>query len=91
MRELASEVGFEVDDDGTAVIDHLNYDAKDQGKHTLVVADPKNLIKSEKIVGKVTSPMLYRGVGLLVDHQNPLVIEILTGRDENKIFCVNSQ
>jgi len=79
LRELASEVGFEVDDDGTAVIDHLNYDAKDQGKHTLVVADPKNLIKSDKIVGKVTSPMLYRGVGLLVDHQNPLVIEILTG------------
>jgi len=79
LRELASEVGFEVDDDGTAVIDHLNYDAKDQGKHTLVVADPKNLIKSDKIVGNAASPMLYRGVGLLVDHQNPLVIEILTG------------
>merc|ERR1719333_1489455 len=79
LREVASEVGFEVDDDGTAVIDHLNYDTKDQGKHTLVVADPKNLIKSEKIVGKASAPMLYRGVGLLVDHENPLVMEILTG------------
>jgi len=79
LREVASEVGFEVDDEGTAVIDHLNYDAKDQGKHTLVVADPKNLVKSDKIVGAVNNPLLYRGVGLLVDHDNPLVIEILTG------------
>jgi len=79
LREVASEVGFEVDDDGTAVIDHLNYDTKDLGKHTLVVADPKNLIKSEKIVGKASAPMLYRGVGLLVDQENPLVMEILTG------------
>jgi len=79
LRELASEVGFEVDDTDTAVIDHLNYDLKDQGKHTLVVADSKNLIKSEKMTGGVTAPMLYRGVGLLVDHENPLVIEILTG------------
>merc|ERR1712241_497964 len=46
---------------------------------TLVVADPKNLVKSDKIVGGVTSPLLYRGVGLLVDHENPLVLEILTG------------
>jgi len=79
LREVASEVGFEVDDEGTAVIDHLNYDAKDQGKHTLVVADPKNLVKSDKIAGAVNSPLLYRGVGLLVDHENPLVIEVLTG------------
>lgn len=79
LREVASEVGFEVDDEGTAVIDHLSYDAKDQGKHTLVVADPKNLVKSDKIVGGVSSPLLYRGVGLLVDHENPLVLEILTG------------
>ena len=34
LREVASEVGFEVDDEGTAVIDHLSYDAKDQGKHS---------------------------------------------------------
>ena len=79
LREVASEVGFEVDDEGTAVIDHLNYDSKDQGKHTLVLADPKNLVKSDRIVGGVSSPLLYRGVGLLVDHENPLVIEILTG------------
>ena len=44
-----------------------------------MVADPKNLIKSDKMVGSVKAPMLYRGVGLIVDHENPLVMEILTG------------
>jgi len=79
LREIASEVGFEADEEGTSVIDHLNYDAKDEGKHNLVIADSKNLIKSDKITGGVTAPLLYRGVGLLVDQENPLVLEILTG------------
>jgi oligosaccharyltransferase complex subunit beta len=79
LREVAGEVGFEADEEGTAVIDHLSYDAKDEGKHTLVIASPDNLIKSDKITGGVKSPLLYRGVGLLVDPQNPLVLEILTG------------
>merc|ERR1712013_293589 len=79
LREIASEVGFEADEEGTSVIDHLNYDAKDEGKHNLVIAESKNLIKSDKITGGVTAPLLYRGVGLLVDQENPLVLEILTG------------
>jgi len=79
LREIASEVGFEADEEGTAVIDHINYDVKDEGKHTLVVASADNLLKSPKITGGVSSPLLYRGVGLLVDPQNPLVLEILTG------------
>lgn len=32
LRELASEVGFEVDEEGASVIDHLNYDVNDLGK-----------------------------------------------------------
>lgn len=78
LREIASEVGFEADEEGTSVIDHLNYDIKDEGKHTLIIADSKNLIKSDKITGGVAAPLLYRGVGLLVDQENPLVLEILT-------------
>ena len=47
-----SECGFEADEENNAVIDHHNFDTKlDGGKHTLVVADPKNLISSAKIVG----------------------------------------
>merc|ERR1711974_452574 len=58
--------------------DHLNYDAKDEGKHTLVVASANNLIKSTKMTGGGTAPLLYRGVGLLTDPANPLVLEVLT-------------
>jgi hypothetical protein len=32
LRELASECGFEVDEEGASVIDHLNYDVSDQGR-----------------------------------------------------------
>jgi len=32
LRELASECGFEVDEEGASVIDHLNYDTSDKGK-----------------------------------------------------------
>ncbi len=35
LREIASESGFEVDEDNTYVIDHHNFDtAKDDGYHT---------------------------------------------------------
>jgi len=79
MREIAAECGFEVDEEGAAVIDHLNYDTSDQGKHTLIVADPSNLIDAPMIVGpKRTTPFLYRGTGLIADKENPLVLEVLT-------------
>lgn len=80
IRELASEFGFEVDEEGAAVIDHLNYDVSDTGDHTTIVASPENLIDAEIIVGnkKSVSPLLYRGTGLLADRENPLVLQILT-------------
>merc|ERR1712209_404118 len=45
---------------------------------TLVVASASNLIKSVKMTGGVNAPLLYRGVGLLTDPANPLVLEVLT-------------
>lgn len=79
LRELATECGFEVDEEGAAVIDHLNYDAKDTGDHTTIVASPENLIKAPVIVGTPGSaPLLYRGTGLLADRENPLVLQVLT-------------
>ncbi|KAK7093903.1 dolichyl-diphosphooligosaccharide--protein glycosyltransferase 48 kDa subunit-like [Littorina saxatilis] len=78
LRELASECGVEFDEEKTAVIDHLNYDMADQGKHTLIVADPTNLIDAAMIVGKKgKSPFLFRGVGMVSDPENPLVLNIL--------------
>lgn len=80
LREIASECGFEVDEEGSMVIDHLNFDATmDAGQHNLVVSDASNLIKSELIVGGVKAPLLYRGAGILADPSNPLVLGILTG------------
>ena len=80
IRDLASEVGFEIDEENAAVIDHLNYDSiVDAGDHTTIVASPKNLIDSEIIVGsKNINPLLYRGTGILADRENPLVLPLLT-------------
>lgn len=79
LRELASECGFEVDEEGASVIDHLNYDVSDVGDHTTVLAPGKNLIDSPVIVGtRNVNPLLYRGTGLLADKENPLVLQLLT-------------
>uniref|UniRef100_A0A3B5KRV5 Dolichyl-diphosphooligosaccharide--protein glycosyltransferase 48 kDa subunit n=1 Tax=Xiphophorus couchianus TaxID=32473 RepID=A0A3B5KRV5_9TELE len=80
LRELGSECGIEFDEEKTAVIDHHNYDVSDPGEHTLIVADPENLLKAATIVGKPTSkPVLFKGVGMVADPDNPLVLDILTG------------
>lgn len=64
IRDLASECGIEFDEEDTAVIDHLNYDVTDAGKHTKIVAETSNLIKAPIMVGdKNGSPLLFRGVG----------------------------
>lgn len=79
LRELATECGFEVDEDGAAVIDHLNYDVSDAGDHTKIVASPANLISSPNIVGsKNVAPLLYQGTGLLADRENSLVLQVLS-------------
>lgn len=79
LRELATECGFEMDEEGASVIDHLNYDASDVGDHTTIVAAPTNLIDAKIIVGsRNVPPLLYRGTGLLADAENPLILRILT-------------
>jgi oligosaccharyltransferase complex subunit beta len=78
LRDLASECGVEFDEENTAVIDHLNYDVADPGKHTLLVAEPKNLIDAKMIVGvKKVNPLLFQGVGMTADPENPLVLKVL--------------
>ena len=80
LREFAMEVGIEPDERETSVIDHINYDTRDHGEHTRLVIDQSNMIRSPLIVGHETSsPVLYNGLGLLADPDNPLVLEIMTG------------
>lgn len=79
IRELATEVGIEIDEEGSNVIDHFNYDASDDGQHTLVIADSGSLLDAPTIVGdkKSIGPILYRGIGMVSDQNNPLVLDIL--------------
>ncbi|XP_028849091.1 dolichyl-diphosphooligosaccharide--protein glycosyltransferase 48 kDa subunit [Denticeps clupeoides] len=87
LRELGSECGIEFDEEKTAVIDHHNYDVSDPGEHTLIVADPENLLKAPTIVGKPTDkPILFKGVGMVADPENPLVLDILTGSSTSYSF-----
>ncbi|KAL3206910.1 hypothetical protein MRX96_039861 [Rhipicephalus microplus] len=74
IRELANECGFEIDEEGSYVIDHLNYDVSDEGKHTTIVADPENLLDAPTVIGsKNIPPLLFKGAG-----RTPLVLEVLT-------------
>lgn len=75
IKEIAAEVGIEIDDEGTSVIDHMNYDTSDAGYHNLLVAD--DFISTSVIVGASPKPVLFNGVGMAADSDNPLVIDIL--------------
>nr|XP_023686734.1 dolichyl-diphosphooligosaccharide--protein glycosyltransferase 48 kDa subunit [Paramormyrops kingsleyae] len=87
LRELGSECGIEFDEEKTGVIDHHNYDVSDPGEHTLIVADPENLLKAPTIVGRPTGkPILFKGVGMVADPDNPLVLDILTGSSTSYSF-----
>jgi len=79
LKELGSECGIEFDEEKTAVIDHHNFDSSDDGQHTLILADAKNAIKSKKIISSaIESPLLFQGVGMVADQDNPLTLDILS-------------
>ncbi|XP_065842539.1 dolichyl-diphosphooligosaccharide--protein glycosyltransferase 48 kDa subunit-like [Oscarella lobularis] len=78
LRDLSSECGVEFDEEKTAVIDHLNYDFADEGMHTRILAHPGDVIKAPIVVSQPPkAPILFKGVGMTSDPENPLVLEIL--------------
>lgn len=81
IRELAVECGVEIDEEGAQIIDHFNYDINDDGMHTLVVVDKENLIDAQTIVGNRSkiNPILFRGIGMISDPKNTLVLDVLKG------------
>ena len=92
LRDLGMEVGLELDERGTSVIDHLIYDVKDSGDHTLLAVNPSLLMDAELIVGpKTTTPCLYRGLGMTADSENPLVLEIMTGATTSYSYFPNDK
>ncbi|XP_034940934.1 dolichyl-diphosphooligosaccharide--protein glycosyltransferase 48 kDa subunit [Chelonus insularis] len=90
LRELASECGFEIDEEKATVIDHLNYDVSDSAYHTKIVTGPDNLIDAPVIVGsKNVAPLLYEGTGLIADPENPLILRLLTA--SNSAYSYNPE
>jgi len=82
IRELCSEVGVEMDEEGAAVIDHLHYDVvRDEGEHTVIATPAAGLLKAPIVVGvqpaSNAAPLLYKGTGLMLDSDNPLVLPVL--------------
>ncbi|XP_015594603.1 dolichyl-diphosphooligosaccharide--protein glycosyltransferase 48 kDa subunit [Cephus cinctus] len=79
LHNLASECGFEMDEEGATVIDHINYDVSDAGQHNKIVAEPSSLIEAPVIVGsRDIPPLLYQGTGLVAKPNNPLVLRLLS-------------
>lgn len=93
LRDFGREVGLELDERDTSVIDHLNYDVRDNGKHNLLVVDRKNVIDAELITGvkKGTAPYLYQGLGMVADLDNPLVLELMTGYTTSYSYFTNDK
>jgi len=79
IRELATEVGVEMDEERSAVIDHLHHDTKlDEGQHTVISAPVAGLLAAPLVVGQPpAAPLLYRGTGLTTDADNPLLLPLL--------------
>lgn len=79
IRDIANECGVDFDEEGTYVIDHVNFDSSDySGDHTLIVSD--QIVDAPVITGKVKGNVLFRGVGALIDSENPLLVSVLKGK-----------
>lgn len=93
IRELAIECGLEVDEEGAQVIDHLNYDEGDDGSHTRIIASSDNLIDAKTIAGDKSklNPILFRGIGMISDPNNPLILDVLMGSSTSYSFNPNKK
>jgi len=78
-RAIADDCGVEFVEEKSYVIDHHNFDVTDYiGEHTLIVAE--NFVQAPIILGnEKISPVLFRGTGLALSEDNPLLISILNG------------
>jgi oligosaccharyltransferase complex subunit beta len=88
IKEIAAECGVEFSDEGSYVIDRFNSDIKDDGRNTLIISDAENLINNKVIVGesRTGAGLLYRGIGMTADPENPLVMEILTASTSAYVY-----
>merc|ERR1712142_805541 len=80
IRDLGSDCGIEIDEEKTSVIGHHNFDTTDDGTHTTFLTDAATAAVKSKVMfpSAVDGPVLFKGVGMTADSDNPLVLEILT-------------
>jgi oligosaccharyltransferase complex subunit beta len=80
IRELGNDCGIEIDEEKTHVIDHHNFDVSDDGSHTTILTDDSSAMVKSKVMfpSKIDAPVLFKGVGMTADSDNPLVLEILS-------------
>jgi len=76
-REIASECNVEYDEEGTSVIDHLNFDASDKASRTLVASS--NFADAPAVFKGVNAPVLFRGVAQDIEEDSELLFPLLTG------------
>ncbi|KAF0977151.1 hypothetical protein FDP41_003804 [Naegleria fowleri] len=97
LRKVAADSGIELDDDGTNVIDHFNYDVKlDSDKHTTIVIGNEKQFPSKKtnILGDAKfsqQPVLYRGLGMLFKPTNKLLVPILRGASTSYSYSTSDE
>ena len=79
IRDFGYECGIEFEESGTKIIDHLNFDFADEGLHSRLYIDPKQVLNNKLISGgKPVNPLLYDGIGMLLDDENELLIPVLS-------------
>jgi len=75
MKDFALQCGAEFDEEGTAVIDHFNFDVQDSDEdHTILVST--NFVDSEVVIGKNKNPVLWKGIAHSLV-ANPLTFQII--------------
>lgn len=77
QRELAQELGVDVEPSGTAVIDHFSHDAADVA-HTTVLAS--GFLNSKAVFGEQQqlAPVRFKGIGLSVSPESKLAFAALS-------------
>ena len=77
IRQIAAEIGVELDEAGTQVIDHAKVNVnEDSGDHTAFTVEPKQFIPAEIITGKISEAVTFEGTGMKLDPANKLVFPI---------------
>ncbi len=73
LRELAQEVGVDVDASGKAVIDHFEYDSNLSGADHTVVASERFTASKPVLGDDVPAAVLFQGIGLSVAPESETV------------------